>query len=140
MTTSIKYIALDIGERRIGVAAADSDTKLAYPVTTLDVDGAEVTAIGRLIAEHDATVVVVGYPRNQAGEPTQQTSHVEQFVKTLIRSGVAVVYQDESLTSVAAEQHLRSLGRPYGKADVDAHAAVIILTDYLEAHVARYQS
>lgn len=129
-------LALDVGERRIGVAAADTSTKIAYPVMTIPVDGQEIEVLRQLIAEHAADLLVVGYPRNQSGDPTAQTAAVEAFVARLVPLGVEVVYQDESLTSVMAEQYLASHKKSYTKEDIDAHAASIILTDYLEANIA----
>lgn len=131
-----KLLALDVGERRIGVAAADTSTKIAYPVMTIPVDGQEIEVLRQLIAEHAADLLVVGYPRNQSGDPTAQTAAVEAFVARLVPLGVEVVYQDESLTSVMAEQYLASHKKSYTKEDIDAHAASIILTDYLEANIA----
>ncbi|HXH04928.1 MAG TPA: Holliday junction resolvase RuvX [Candidatus Nitrosotenuis sp.] len=131
-----KVIALDVGEKRIGVAAAESATKLAYPVTTILVDGSEYVSLQNLIVEEQADTIVVGYPRNQQGEPTMQTKSVELFVEKLHLMGISSVYQDESLTSVAAEKYLQSRRKNYTKADVDAYAATIILTDYMETHYA----
>lgn len=130
-----KVIALDVGEARIGVAAADSATKLAYPLMTVAVDGAERTRIAKLLADEAADVLVIGYPRNQQGEPTAQTEYVTQWAADF-DTDVLKVFQDESLTSVSAEQYLRSRGKPYDKADIDAYAAAIILTDYIESHYA----
>ena len=47
-----------------------------------------------------------------------------------------IVFQDESLTSVMAEDRLKASGKPYEKGDIDAMAATIILQDYLEIHYA----
>lgn len=128
------YLSLDVGERRIGVALAQSDVKLAVPLTTIVVDGQELTVIASLVAQHSITRLVLGYPRNQAGEATQQTQYVEDFAARLGRVvDCPIVYQDESLTSVVAEERLRSRGRPYDKADIDAEAAAILLQDYLES-------
>lgn len=129
-----KVIALDVGEKRIGVAAADSTTKLAYPLTTLSVDGTELESIKAIIVDEKTDIIVVGYPRNQNGETTNQTVSVEEFVKELKVFGVPIVYQDESLTSVTAENQLKSHKKPYQKSDIDAYAASIILTDYMESH------
>jgi putative Holliday junction resolvase len=82
--------------------------------------------------KEQADTIVVGYPRNQQGEVTSQTEFVEAFTKKLEYLGKKIVYQDESLTSVLAEQRLKSYGRPYTKGDIDAQAATIILQDYLE--------
>lgn len=125
-------LALDIGERRIGVARGDALVRIASPLTTVSVDGTEWGVIQRLLAEQTASLVVVGYPRNQSGEPTAQTAYVEKAVERLRQVPVEIVFQDESLTSVIAEQRLQSRGRPYAKGDIDAEAAAIILQDYLE--------
>jgi putative Holliday junction resolvase len=95
----------------------------------------ELVKIKKLIWLEGVSLLVVGYPRNQQGEATKQTAFVERFIDTLQQDGefhTDVVFQDESLTSVLAEQYLESTGKPYGKADIDAHAARIILQDYIE--------
>lgn len=130
-----KYLALDVGEKRIGVALADDQVKIAIPHVTIAVDGTEVGQIENLAALEASQVIVVGYPRNQAGEATAQTQFTQDFVAKLPETLAAkVVYQDESLTSVQAEQRLKSQGQPYTKGDIDKMAASIILQDYLEAH------
>ena len=75
---------------------------------------------------------MVGYPRNQSGEPTQQTAYVEQFVEALQPVDATIKYQDESLTSIKAEDILKKRKKPYEKGDIDALAASLILQDYLE--------
>lgn len=129
---SKNLLALDIGERRIGVAKGDTGVRLAIPVTTLVVDGTEIDRIKRLIEDERAEVLVVGYPRNQSGEPTAQTQYVEKIAAELKGLAPSLVFQDESLTSVLAEQRLKATGRPYSKGDIDAEAATLILQDYLE--------
>lgn len=133
MTQSKQIVALDIGERRIGVARGDTMIKIAVPLTTVLVDGTELDQIRRLIAGERAEVIVVGYPRNQSGDATAQTAYVESVAEQL-KDVAELIYQDESLTSVIAEQRLQSRGKPYQKADIDAEAAAIILQDYLERH------
>lgn len=131
----VKLIALDVGTKRIGVAIADPVVPIAQPLTTVLVDGSEYDAIGKIIKDQSADTVVVGYPRNQSGEATAQTGIVEQFTVQL-KDMAQVVFQDESLTSVMAEERLKASGKPYQKADIDAMAATIILQDYLETHYA----
>lgn len=128
----INIIALDVGSKRIGVAHADTGVRLPVAYTTIDVDGMEFARLREIIAEFEPQVFVVGFPRNQQGEATAQTDQVIAFAHQLDQYGIEVVYQDESLTSVLAEDYLKSLGKPYAKADIDAHAAAIILGDYLE--------
>ena len=127
-------ISLDVGEKRIGVAVADLSVRIAVPFQTVEVDGNEIQAIAEIIIKEDADTIVVGYPRNQMGESTTQTSYVEEFTKQLEELAPTIIFQDESLTSVMAEQQLRAHKKPYSKGDIDAQAAAIILQDYLESH------
>lgn len=134
--TNHHIIALDIGEKRIGVAQADTQTKFPFPIGTIEVDGLVMDRLREVITEVEPAYLVVGYPRNQSGETTAQTTAVVEFSKKLEYLDIPIVFQDESLTSVLAEQYLKSLNKPYTKADIDSHAAAIILGDYLEAHYA----
>ena len=124
-------LALDVGEKRIGVAQGDVDMRIAFPYDTIEVDGGEVRAIAELVVANEVKTLVVGYPRNQSGEPTAQTQFVEEFVARLTDLPAEIVFQDESLTSVIAETRLKQQKAPYSKGDIDAMAACIILEDYL---------
>lgn len=133
MAHSETYLCLDVGEKRIGVARGDAGVRIAVPLETVEVNGGELQRIARLIEFEKAEVIVVGYPRNQSGEATAQTAYVEAFTNRLRSvSDLPVIFQDESLTSVLAEQRLQAHHRPYTKGDIDMHAAAIILQDYLE--------
>lgn len=129
-----QLLALDIGGRRIGVAKGDTSLRIAHPYTTVIVDGTELTQLERCITDIEPEKIVVGFPRNQSGEPTAQTEEIEKFAEKLKEFNVPVVFQDESLTSVIAEQRLHESGKPYTKEMIDAEAAAIILQDYLEAN------
>lgn len=136
MPKSNNIICLDVGEKRIGVAVGDSAIRIAVPFDTIEVDGSEIESIAELVVREKADTLVIGYPRNQAGEPTAQTKFVEEFAAKLSDIAHNIVFQDESLTSVIAEQQLISYKRPYSKGDIDAQAAAIILQDYIEAKYA----
>lgn len=133
--TAKTLLCLDVGERRIGVALVDLSVPIPIPKTTIEVDGTEFEQIVKLINFEGAGKLIVGYPRNQQGEVTKQTQYVEAFVAKLQATedfGTEVIYQDESLTSVMAEQQLIAQKKPYTKGDIDANAARIILQDYIE--------
>lgn len=130
--SSQTLVGLDVGEKRIGVAVADTGIRIAVPFSTIEVDGNEIAAIAEVVIKERADTIVVGYPRNQQGEATAQTAYVEAFTEKLEDIQAKIVFQDESLTSVLAEQRLKSYNRPYAKADIDAQAATIILQDYVE--------
>ena len=126
------FVCLDVGEKRIGVAVADSSVRIAVPFLTIEVDGSEIQAIAEVVLKEQADALILGYPRNQQGEATAQTQYVEMFAERLKDLDVKILFQDESLTSVLAEQRLISHKKPYTKSDIDAQAAAIILQDYLE--------
>lgn len=129
-----KFIGLDVGERRIGVAVGDSSLKMAWPHSTIIVDGQEAQRLSDILESEQITDIVVGRPRNQRGEPTGQTKSVESFAhRVLANNKLPVHWQDESVTSVMAEERLQASGKTYSKEDIDAQAAAIILQDFLEA-------
>lgn len=132
-----RFIALDIGEKRIGVATGDDMVRIAIPLDTIEVNGDEITRIIEYVVGEGASKIIIGYPRNQAGEPTAQTVFVEAFaakLKSTMSDLPEIVFQDESLTSVHAEQNLKAAGKPYQKSDIDASAAALILQDFLERY------
>lgn len=133
MSRNKNFLALDIGEKRVGVALADSLVRIAVPYGTLDMDETTFRRdVAELVTQHDVSVIVIGYPRNQSGEPTPQTAYVEARAADLEDIDAELDFQDESLTSVLAEDRLKAKGLPYDKGSVDQEAAAIILQDYLE--------
>lgn len=128
-------VCLDVGEKRIGIAVADTAIRIAVAQGVVEVDGLEIQQLVKLIRLEGAKTVVVGYPRNQKGEPTAQTAYVEAFADRLRGAEgfeATIAFQDESLTSVMAEDQLKMQKKTYTKGDIDAHAARIILQDYIE--------
>lgn len=126
-------LALDVGERRIGLAFGDTAVKLPIPLEAVETERFTAEYLRALIGEKQVDRLLVGLPRNQSGEETAQTRWVRAFVDALGRLPVPVLYQDESLTSVLAEERLKASGRAYSKGDIDSMAASLILSDYLEA-------
>jgi len=125
------FLGLDVGTKRIGVAVADSVARIAHPLRTVSAD--EPKKITDYLRAHEVTDIVVGRPRNQAGDKTSQTTLVEAFVQTnLAQLGLPTYWQDESVTSVMAEERLKTSKKSYSKEDIDAEAAAIILQDFLE--------
>ena len=135
----MKIIALDVGEKRIGVAKADSDTKIAIPVGYVLVDGTEWNEIARIARLNNTNWFVLGLPRSNNGNETSQSVYVRNFAKDLVEKvpGAKVRFQDESLSSVEAESRLKKRKKKYEKGDIDAEAAAIILQDFLENMINR---
>lgn len=137
MSGSGTVIALDVGEKRIGVASAHLSVGFANPLLTLDDPATFIDDIIKLCVECDAVGLVVGMPRGLNGQDTAQTTFVRLFAARLSdimkRAGqeIPLYWVDEALTSVKAEAELRSHKKNYVKGDIDALAATYILEDYL---------
>ena len=125
-------LALDVGDRRIGVAIANMQVRIASPLTTLIRSDSTEHDVQALIDEHSAVALVVGLPRGLDGQSTKQTVAVEEFKAGLERAlAIPVYWQDEALTSRHAEAELRNRGKPYSKADIDSLSATYILNDFM---------
>jgi putative holliday junction resolvase len=80
-------LGLDVGERRIGVAVADSAVRIASPLVTLEVDGHELERLRQIIEEREIDTIVVGLPRNQQGDETAQSQAARTFAERLKEFG-----------------------------------------------------
>ena len=134
----MRVLALDFGERRIGVALSDPTGMLASPLTTLTRGrgGSDVEMVLRLAAENDVAEIVVGMPVSLSGRRGPQANRVARFVDALRReTGIPVLSADERYSTVQAERSLRESGvepsRERGR--VDAAAAAVILQSYLDS-------
>jgi putative Holliday junction resolvase len=135
MQAAKTILALDVGERRIGVAVASSVARLARPLTTLRNDEKLWDELAQIVEQETVGTLVVGLPRGLEGQTTNQTETVQRFaVEAGSRLGIPVALQDEALTSVHAEAELKQRGKLTQKADIDALAATLILEDYLQEH------
>jgi putative Holliday junction resolvase len=133
--THSAILALDVGERRIGVALANMQVRLASPLTTLQRSEASPSDIQALLQKHEAGALVIGLPRGLDGQHTNQTKAVEAFAEEVAAVvQVPLHWQDEAVTSRQAEAELIARGKPYKKEDIDALSAVYILEDYLRDH------
>jgi putative Holliday junction resolvase len=134
-----RTMALDYGERRIGVALSDPTGTIASPLTTLQRRPGKRPPwpeIGRLVSVHEVSAAVVGLPLDLSGDETDWTREVRAFGADLARrTGLPVHWVDERLTSVAAERAVRGMGlrkrERESKERIDAAAAALILAAWL---------
>ena len=140
-TSDATLLALDVGEKRIGIARAALSVRIAQPLSTLTNDEQFMTALGGIISDESVSELIVGYPRGMQGQSTAQTRYIEEFSEKLKAiTGLPIHYQDEAVTSEKAEAELKSRGKTYRKEDIDALAATYILEDYLNEHAAELQT
>ena len=134
-TDNPQILSLDIGDRRVGVAIASANTKLARPLITLINDDKLIANIRDIIKENQVETLVVGLPRTLDGQDSDQTKKVRLVIEQLTRQlSVKIESQDEALSSVRAEEELSTHGKIFKKADIDKLAACFILEDYLEGN------
>lgn len=139
----MRKIALDVGDKTIGVAVSDALLLTAQGVTTIERVGIrkDCGKVMELIRQYECDTVVIGLPLRLDGSNSPQTEKVYEF-KTMLEnkmksSGmahIAIVFQDERLTTVMAEKVLieADVRRKKRKEVIDKQAAVLILQSYLE--------
>ena len=130
-------LALDVGTKRIGVAVSDELGLLATPRTVIfrRSTQAALEEIARLAHLEEAALVVVGLPISLDGQLHDQAHSVQRFAERLRKMlDVPLVYADEMLSTVRAEERLRVAGvRPNRiRERIDAEAAAVILDEYLD--------
>ena len=132
-------LGLDLGDARIGVAISDPERRLALPMGTIHVGQppGEFKAVAALVAEHGASLVVLGHPRSMSGDSGPKAQQAESFADALRGLlDVPVALQDERLSTIEAERTLREAGVKGAdrRRVVDCSAATVILQAWLDAH------
>ena len=132
-----RWLGIDPGTKRIGIAAGDTCDGIASPLTTIPAEpGPQALArIRQIASEYQAVGIVVGWPLNMDDSEGPQGKLARQFAAALAEStGMDVRLWDERLSSFAAERALAGLmTRKKRKAKQDAAAAAVILHDFLES-------
>ncbi|RKZ25714.1 Holliday junction resolvase RuvX [bacterium] len=127
-----RWIGVDYGEKRVGIAMTDELGKIPMPYKTVDKKDA-MKVLQELVREYEIEGIVVGYPVSMKGERGKSARKVEEFVGKVKKLGVRVELWDERLTTVEAERIMRELGRKPSreKEKVDMVAASLILESFL---------
>lgn len=135
----MKKMALDFGDLRIGIATSDMLGMIATGLETYTRKNtnADIAHIVTLIEQHKIDTVVIGLPVNMDGTHGTRVEVTKAFVEEFKKHTTAkIVYQDERLTSVEAEEILisQNISREKRKLLIDQLAAAIILQNYLDRH------
>lgn len=134
----MRVMALDVGDKTIGIAISDALLLTAQGRPTLrrkDLKS-DLEVLGQLARENEVHEIVVGQPLHMSGHQSPQSEKVARFAEQLHKVlDIPVVFWDERLTSFAAEQHLEEMGLNWRKRreHVDKIAAMIILQNYLDS-------
>lgn len=138
----MKHLALDVGERRIGIAVSDERGWLARPWGTIQraSKAEDFARIARLAREHVASRLVIGLPLNADGSAGLQAQRIRRYASALddaLRAeglDLPVAFWDERLSTMEAQEAMIAAGRKARarRTRIDAVAAAVILQDYLD--------
>jgi len=121
----MRYLGIDFGEKRVGIAVSDEDGKFAFPTAVLINNKDLMKNIVDLCMKNTVEVVVMGESRNYQGQINDIMWKIQDFKKKLEIVGYKVVFEPEFMTSVQASQITGE------NKMLDASAAAIILQSYL---------
>lgn len=128
---SAAILGLDIGTARIGAAAASRLARLPRPLAIIPNKGNVFAAISDLAHEAAADLIVVGLPRDMNGLETAQTREIREFAERLQAvTGIEIVFADESLSSIRAEQTPHGYKSTAKDKHLDDIAACFILEEF----------
>ena len=132
----MKYLGIDYGTKRIGVAFSDDDGRIAFPHGVIAAGPNALSEVAALAKEKNVGGIVIGESRNFSNEPNALMQDIEQFSKDIGElTGLPVAYEQEFFTSAqAARQGRDKRGEGESPATLDASAAALILQGYLDKH------
>ena len=133
-----RLLAIDYGARRVGLALSDPLKMIASPYRTIinNNNTILIEKIETIIAAEDVELTIIGLPLGMAGQKTEQTKKVEEFVDKLTDRGIIIKYEDERWSSVAAKRSMKeqNIKSGHNKDLVNQTAAAIFLQQYLDRH------
>jgi len=129
---SMTIVGVDVGKVRVGVATADPEVKIAFPLGVwLRAQNEAESNLLKLLGERNASILVVGMPLDPDGNRTPICESIEGFVRRIAkRIPIKIEYVDEAFSSVEATERLSQVGSV--ERHIDAHAACLILDRYFE--------
>jgi putative Holliday junction resolvase len=138
MNNETRIMAVDYGEKRVGLALSDPLKIFAYPYKTIDNDITFWKIFLDLISENSVEMIILGYPLRESGEKSASTLMVEKFCDELKkRVKLPVKYWDERYSSCLAQeiiiQSVPGKKKRRNKGLLDMNAAAILLKEYLES-------
>lgn len=123
----MRFLGIDYGKKRIGVAISDKEGRMAFPYIIVKNNAKKFSAIEKICGNEHILEIIVGLPKNLKGEETEMTKEIQEFGQRLYKKiGLKVIFQNEILSTKEA---VRIQGR---HPKIDASAAALILDSYLK--------
>jgi putative Holliday junction resolvase len=134
-----RYLAIDHGSKRIGLALSDPMKIIAKPFRTITYDNLDdfFSILFKIIKEEEVECIILGFPIGMNGQETIQTKHVLEFQKKIkLKINIPILLQDERLSSLSAEKSLieQKVKTGYNKSEIDKTAAAIFLQQFLDTN------
>lgn len=136
----MKYLGLDIGDRRVGVACGDAEVRIATPLDVITRVSVELDArvLAKIARDYDAEQLIVGLPRNMDGTQGAQADAVIAYAEKIAHAlRLPLTLWDERLSTVEATRRTHETGARGKKSrcHLDAIAAAVILQDFLDSQI-----
>ncbi len=131
----MRYMALDLGNKRIGIALSDTLGMIARPLKVIKRTSRvnDYSEYRKLITTHKVNAVIVGLPINMDGSEGRQANWVRDYVDSFSQTvDIPIYLWDERLTTEIAIDIIKANKTPPAKAEIDAVAAAVILQSYLD--------
>ena len=132
-----RVLAIDYGEKRIGLAVSDPLWLTAQPLSFLENNKIFFVESQKIIQEYDVKKIVLGLPKNLQGHDTAKTLEVRAFAEKLRKNlSIEVVFWDERFSTVAVNKFLigADVSRKKRKKVVDSQAAAFFLQGYMDRY------
>ena len=130
----MRYLAIDYGTKRVGLALSDEGGTMGFPHSTVTNNGRLIDEVLELIARKDVGAVVIGESLGFDRTPNPVAKAAHEFGRLIERrTGLTVSYEPETLTTQEARRNFEGVREPgSGSVLVDASAAALILTSFLD--------
>lgn len=130
-------MAIDFGERRLGIAVGSTETGMAFPRPWIDTQiQKDIHAgLGQLIREEKPQALLLGMPLRTDGKPSEKAEAVQKFAEELQVFQLPIHFRDEAFTSVVAKErtkHLKTKTKKQEKGRIDSAAACLLLQEHLD--------
>lgn len=130
-----RILALDIGEKRVGVAISDPFRMFAQPLEVINIRGKSdlIGKIKKYLSSYDIEKIVIGNPLNKDGSQSRFSKKIGEIAKFISQHyNIPTVLWDERFSSEQAQRYIQESGKKFVKKNIDKVSAQIILQSYLE--------
>lgn len=132
----MRILGIDYGTKRIGLAIAETEIRLAVPYDTLDFTGVVVLeCLAEIIEREEIEKIIIGMPKTLHGQEGKACFLVREFIRELKSLNVQIVLEDERFSTREVEKAMQDYGKARKGIDKDSAAAALILQSWLDKNI-----